>query len=301
MENIVDLDQSICTLQVDADREAWAYARLDRTERQCELQMLSYFERLKEQSGVKKLNLHVSLGNRGGRTEIATVLPYQGNRVGVQTEEKLQRIRELREFIAEIRTDTMTGIAWRNQEADDGLCQIQFKNFDSVITSQDKDLRMVEGWHYIAKTNEFWYTDAFGELQIRDDKVWGCGTKWFWAQMLMGDRVDNIPGLEKLSGAMANKYLPVKTSAGRTPKPCGEKTAYKVLLNADTDKNCFNNVFECYESWYGIDASARFLEQAILLWIRRQESALDVMNFLTPLGFSYKISTGLLERLATWL
>ena len=297
-------------MQVDADKEAYAYANLERPQEVNEAGILRYFERLRRAAGVKKLNLHVSLGNKGGREVISTVKQYQGNRVGMIEPEKRQLISALREFISNINTPELQGVTWRRQEADDGMVQMQHLSYNSVICSQDKDLRMAEGWHYTAKTNEYWYTDAFGELRVDEKesgagkvtkKVWGCGTMWFWCQMLQGDTVDNVPGLEMMSVDTANKYFPIKNTKGRKPKKCGALTAYGILLGARNDKECFDRVHEAYKGTYGLTGDERFFEQAVLLWMRRNETALDVLAFLEPLGFDYIVKPDLLERLKEWI
>jgi len=278
-------------MQLDADRLAWAFANLDKTVEQCQIGINNNIEALKVASGVKKINLHVSLGNKGGREVIATVKGYQANRVDTITKEKRERITLLRHYIAGITGPEFQGVEWLNQEADDGLCQMQGLSYNSVLCSDDKDLRMVEGWHYNHRTGKYWFTDAFGWLEIQSTektkKVWGCGTKWFWAQLLMGDQVDNIPGLPTLAVASANKWFPIKNPKNRKPKSCGAMTAYGVLETAENDDECYKRVWECYLHTYGDEAHDRFFEQAFLLWMRREETVWDVLKFLRPLGFVY--------------
>ena len=292
-------------MQLDADRLAWAFANVERPIEQCERGIDRNIEALRSASGVNKINLHVSLGNKGGREVVATVKPYQGNRKDGIDEEKRERITLLRHYIAGITGDLFQGVKWENQEADDGLTQMQQISYNSVMCSDDKDLRMVEGWHYNHRTGKYWFTDAFGWLEIKETgatrKSWGCGTKWFWLQMLTGDPVDHVPGLEMLAVPSANKWFPIKKPKGRKPKACGDLTGYVILDTAKDDKECFARVYECYLMYYGETAKERFFEQAFLLWMRRNEDVFDVMTFLKPLGFSYRIPKEIKTKLSPWM
>lgn len=82
-----------------------------------------------------------------------------------------------------------------------------------VCCTQDKDLRMIPGWHYQPKTNhhaeDVFFVDELGWLEPKYktretktkgtveyiDKLKGAGLKFFYAQCLMGDSADNYPGL----------------------------------------------------------------------------------------------------------
>ena len=78
-------------------------------------------------------------------------------------------------------------------EADDALGIAQGK--DTIICSQDKDLDTVPGWHYNHVKNEFYFVEP------------NDAEHWFWVQMLVGDRVDNIQGLSGVGEATALKLL----------------------------------------------------------------------------------------------
>lgn len=292
-------------LQMDADRLAWAYANLTQGVETCQKGIERYCTRLLETSGAKKVYLHVSLGNKGGREVVARTRGYQANRVGKVDEKKRERITLLRHFISEIDVPGIKGVRWDNQEADDGICQMQFLSFESCIASADKDLRMCEGWHYDEKTDEYWHADAFGHLVLEEKsvgkKVWGCGTKWFWQQMLQGDVVDNIPGLEFLGVNTLNKFFPIKNAKGRKPQKCGAVRAYNLLSSCKSDAECYYVVSEAYKDCYGLSWKDRLFEQSFLLWMRRQENIFDCLEFLKPLGFEYEVPQDIMEELKPWL
>ena len=112
---------------------------------------------------------------------------------------------------------------------------------------------MGEGWHYS------WSTHNAPEKHLRyikDDegltllegkrkKLIGGGYPWFYAQLLMGDKTDNIVG----------------------PKGYGDVKAYKTLQECETQKEYYDAVKEVYEGEYGEQAEARLLENAQLLWM----------------------------------
>lgn len=82
-----------------------------------------------------------------------------------------------------------------NQEVDDKLAQEQDSN--TVICSIDKDLYQVPGLYYNWVTDNWYYHD---EAEANE---------WFWTQMLTGDAVDNIPGIDGVGLVTATKLLDI--------------------------------------------------------------------------------------------
>ena len=159
--------------------------------------------------------------------------------------------------------------------AKSGLTQAEFlsRNCKTVICTRDKDLRMVPGWHYgweCGAQPEFalqWIDDLPGTLTptyktkekryktepfIREvtelDKLKGTGNLWFYAQMLMGDGVDNIPGC----------------------KGVGLKATYEALKDCTTEKEMYKVVIDLYISKHDEEWMNIFEEQADLLWMIRE-------------------------------
>jgi hypothetical protein len=99
------------------------------------------------------------------------------------------------------------------EEADDRLGIIQCKlGQKTVIASIDKDLLQIPGWHY----NTYYKTLTnsidpgilvYKETKAGKKKLTGTGFKWFCAQMLLGDRVDNIDGISGLGDHRVFKLL----------------------------------------------------------------------------------------------
>lgn len=119
------------------------------------------------------------------------------------------------------------------QEADDRLGIEQ--NNNSIICTIDKDLLMVKGHHYNFVKDEF--------TKVTEKE----GTKFFYKQILTGDRVDNIPGL----------------------KGVGDKRADKILEGLTDEHELYSKVLEAYDG-----DEETVTRNARLLYIRREEDEL---------------------------
>ena len=124
---------------------------------------------------------------------------------------------------------------------------------DTIICSRDKDLKQVPGWHYswpCGKQKEFGPVkiDELGYLELNKSKLTGGGLMFFYSQVLMGDPVDNIPGLPG--------YGPVKT--------------YTLLHDCTNERMLLEVVQTAYKERYGEDWKEEMLEQAYLVWMVRE-------------------------------
>lgn len=139
------------------------------------------------------------------------------------------------------------------QEADDELGIEQSRewlmehSFDSsgpyaydetIICSIDKDLLQIPGRHYNFVKKEF--------QEIQD------GTKFFYTQLLTGDVVDNIKGVEGI----------------------GKVKAAKILEAASDEESLYGAVRTTYEKHYGEEGLKLMLVYGQLLKIRTQKDEL---------------------------
>lgn len=135
-------------------------------------------------------------------------------------------------------------------EADDGLGMASSK--DTILSHIDKDINMIPGWHYnhVSEENYFVEWDSLGSLEYIKDKkkIIGRGMLWFYAQMLLGDATDNIPGITGI----------------------GPKTAYDMLKYCSEEKDAYSIVRAEYTKQYGDDSINAFYEIADLLYIVRE-------------------------------
>ena len=95
---------------------------------------------IKEKSGSDELKIYLT-GKNNFRKDIATIVPYKGNR----KQPKPKWYKELRfELEVNLGATVVDGM-----EADDAMSIEQYKAVnDTVICSRDKDLNMVPGFHY---------------------------------------------------------------------------------------------------------------------------------------------------------
>ena len=133
-------------------------------------------------------------------------------------------------------------------EADDALGIAQ--NEKTIIVSKDKDLLQVPGLHYNITKSTITKSTKIGGLKLWRDKAGkarliGHGFKFFCAQMLLGDPVDNIKGIHR----------------------CGPVATFKYLSKCNSKRKLWGIIEDVYESHNRDDV----LINAQLLWILREE------------------------------
>jgi len=165
-------------------------------------------------------------GKGNFRNEIAVTAPYKGTRIAA----KPYHFQLLREYMERAwGFEVVDGI-----EADDALGIESYRNEpdETIIVSIDKDLNMIRGHHYnFVKEEKYYVTEKDA---IRN----------FYLQILTGDKVDNIIGLQGIG--------PVKSK--------------KLLQDCTTELEMYETVLKAYDG-----NEVRVLENARLLWILREE------------------------------
>lgn len=197
---------------------------------------------------------------KGKRYFIATAKPYQGKRVSSRRPANWQFLRN----ILESDRPPFKVVRTYSAEADDLFSQASHLHDGNVlIHTNDKDMRMVRGIHLTWENLEL--VDTRDGL---DCQVWGLqyGLRWFWLQMLQGDTVDNIPGVPKVAnhkGTMVN---------------CGDTTAEEILA-ATRPEDYHAAVLQRYRDYYAAGGELALLEQAMLLWMRKDpRNPFDVID-----------------------
>ena len=207
-----------------------------------------FIQTLFEKFGTYNYKVYLT-GDNNFRKETAVTHKYKGNRKA----EKPKWYDAIRDYLIHMhRTEVCEDI-----EADDGMAMHITRNPNSILCSIDKDLWMVEGWHYSWATHNReelplrWISnEGYLELQqlSKKKKLVGGGYPWFYAQMLLGDSTDNIKG----------------------PKGYGDVKVYNTLKDKEDEKAHYMAVKEAYEVAFGDDAQARLRENADLLWMIKE-------------------------------
>jgi len=103
-----------------------------------------------------------------------------------------------------------------------------------VLVSGDKDLKTKSGMHYTPRDQQLRWVTPLGHLELKYKKdsttvsdLKGDGLKFFYAQMIMGDTIDNYKGIPRKGAAFAYQIL----------NDCkSEKELYMAVLQAYKDK-----------------------------------------------------------------
>jgi len=224
--------------------------------------LLQRIASIQEATGSDSYCLYLTEG-KTFRYDIAKTKPYKGTR----KENKPWHFDNLTAYMEGVlQCKTVSFI-----EADDALAiDAAFNPEGNVICTRDKDLRQVPGNIYsweLGKQAAFGPTHVSdpGTLELIDGKLRGTGFAFFCAQMLMGDSVDNIPGVPKIG--------PVKTYEILFPILEQEWEMQKVTSLLET-------VEDVYKEWFdGLDWSdhlgqfdyeSYLIEQGQLLWVVRK-------------------------------
>ena len=168
-------------------------------------------------------------GKGNFRYDIATTAEYKGNRKDVEKPEHLAAIRQHM-------IDNWEAVVSKGEEADD-LIAITATEIgpEAIVVTVDKDMQQLPCRHY---------NPVKGEHSVVSEYE---GTKFFYKQILTGDRADNIVGLYRVGPAKAEKMVTdCKTEAD----------FYEVCLRE-----------------YGGEED-RVIENARLLWLRRYPNQL---------------------------
>ena len=212
-----------------------------------EAMLLSRIQNITMITDATEVDIYLTEG-KTFREDLATLKPYKGTR----KDSKPWHFNNLSVYLRDVlNCHVITGL-----EADDAIAVEHLNSSDTtIICSRDKDLRQVPGWFY---SWELGKQPSFGPEEITDPgslnfspdskKLTGTGFAFFCAQMLMGDAVDNIPGLPK----------------------CGPVGAYNVLADCQTKEDYINAVETLYLEHYDTAYEDYLLEQGRLCWMTRR-------------------------------
>lgn len=288
-------------VHIDGDYLCYYASGNDETEPgMARLNALQFIQSAIDFTGSEKAVVHLTASgcHKGERYLAATVKPYQAQRSG---DRRPKNWGYLREWATGYDGVDFIRKNWATREADDGiaLCAeyaVSQGYLDAICTA-DKDMRMLPGLHLCWKDHQILTTvtaDTFA-LTGLDGKLYG--RKWFWLQMLMGDAADHIPGLEQQRVDNADGTF-------KTFKKIGEKGAEAVLKDCLLNEQAAQYVWDEYKRGYNSSvefAADRFVEQACLLWLRRDREAhvCDFLRYTNPNDDIRAAAARLEERIKT--
>ena len=122
-----------------------------------------------------------------------------------------------------------------------------------IVVSIDKDLNQIAGIHY---------NFVRDELYVVTDRQ---ANKFFWRQMLEGDRADNITGISQVGPKKAEKMIPVPRDGRHVLDFRWDKETLK--MDNDTDKEV---VIGQYKKEFGDGWEEKYNKNCDLLWIWRK-------------------------------
>lgn len=210
------------------------------------------------------------------RFPLAVSKPYKGKRSNPLYPRPLL-LNKLKEW----GVDNLSAIAVSKIETDDALAIKQSKRVDkdSIICCNDKDLLMVQGNHFRLHRDhrDHIRTEGFGEIFLKNNNkdLGGTGNKFFFAQMLIGDKADNYDGLVG----------------------CGVKSKWiSELMTCDSYKQGLELVIAAYKDKFGDDWYEPLLEQGRLAWMLREPYRKSEANL-----WHYDPYSGFGKRNKEWL
>ena len=182
-----------------------------------------------EETGASTYQCYLS----GGENFRYKIYPaYKGNRVDMVRPIHLQALRQ--HLVEEWGATITDGI-----EADDAVVTAQYQGAgDTVMVHQDKDLDQGPGKHYNYR-KKIWYDVSEQE-----------GMRWFFHQLILGDKADNIPGFD---GLMRPKY----------PKKFQQHCDF--INESDNYDEMLAHVMTMYGDWNKFNTSAG------CLWMLRKD------------------------------
>lgn len=149
-------------------------------------------EFIKKRSGSSDIKCFLTESKSNFRFKIATVDPYKGTR----PTEKPPHWMTIRVYL-EMMYDPEVVPGY---EADDIIAEYHKQNEDTIICSRDKDLDTITGWHYRWPCGE---RQPERRYYVNPFDAW----RFFYYQLLIGDKVDNIRGVFGIGNKKAETIL----------------------------------------------------------------------------------------------
>ena len=168
---------------------------------------------------------------------------YKGNRDGTI---RPLALKETRDRVCEI----FPYVVAVGEEADDIISKYQYtysKNRSEriVVCTLDKDARGTPGLLYNPDKNTLVDIDGLGFLKLTKGssgyKLYGEGRKWFYSQLLTGDKADDY--------YPCDIYKQITNNSSKSPLITDLK-CFNLLKDCTSDKECWQAIVTVYKGWY---------------------------------------------------
>ena len=251
-------------------------------------------EQIIDDCGTKN-NKSFLTGRTNFRDDVATLKRYKEGRYskdGKRTKEQPMWLQECRQYLI----DNWGATVSVYEEADDtiSIAAANLKDkYEVYISSLDKDLRINPVLYHNQASGDITESDYLGSIKKVKTKLIGSGGLFFYSQMLMGDSVDSIQGLPKVTQYMKDTYGVPRLGG------CGASAAWHVLKDVQTLEEAERRVFRCYASYWDFHTYfdwrsdlivhkagrsitiKQFIEQGRLLWMRTKVGEMWIPKYLT--------------------
>lgn len=182
------------------------------------------------------------------RTDLHLPKAYKGSRKDLA---KPLALYEVRDYV----TNTFPSVISEGEEADDILSKYQFMSYQNrerriVACTLDKDARGTPGYLYNPNESYLTFIDGLGYVErtakestsgTKKYKFYGEGRKWFYAQLLTGDKADDY--------YPCDIYKQITENPSKSPLITDLK-AFNYLNPCTTDKECWEVISNIYKEWY---------------------------------------------------
>ena len=182
------------------------------------------------------------------RTDLHLPKAYKGSRKDLA---KPLALYEVRDYV----TNTFPSVISEGEEADDILSKYQFMSYQNrerriVACTLDKDARGTPGYLYNPNESYLTFIDGLGYVErtakestsgTKKYKFYGEGRKWFYAQLLTGDKADDY--------YPCDIYKQITENPRKSPLITDLK-AFNYLNPCTTDKECWEVISNVYKEWY---------------------------------------------------
>lgn len=192
---------------------------------------------------------HIFLtGKNNFRKDVATIKEYKANRKNARYPIHLH---DLKQYLMDNHPTSVSD----GQEADDDLGIALTKAGDSgIVVSNDKDLLMIPGKHYVYTKEE--------KIVVTPEQ----GLRHFWTQVLTGDSTDNIMGCPQI----------------------GPKKSEKALDGLSTNKDYYDVVYGLYKRQLAAKPpeGIKIQDDTVIYtdWRDEVETAVSLRDFITEIG-----------------